>query len=485
MTKKILTSLVAAAALATSTMAYEVSETASMKVDSNNTAQASNSTLTLSSTTSNSLLFPAFFTDTGWESTVRVINTDSTRAVVAKVVLYDGTDSHEVKDFNIYLSADDEWVGNIKIVNGVATISSTDGSAPVERTASTFPMASATTPMTASLGTTTKGYIEVIGMVEGKENTAIAGTTTPTTARTSKYASYHGQHSKLREDYATFSTAFRNLQTGAIFSAGVIQGDKANYPFVDLNSSNTDVNFQPLASKGLSGDIRITNVSTGTDMVMPAINIDYGSDTNRSLVYLEGEKANLADIYLDYNGSTNNIDYNATAIDIGVDSLSSTNAFITYGDATVNNNYALFTSPFKRTLAQLRSPAKNAVNPTKGTLYFDNADLNNDATNYGSFSLTATIFDMDENSVSMYDFSPATTPTIVVKSELDSSGTDLSDATKLPYYLNAASSKGYTKGYVKLQNTMSGKKIPAIVTHMMATTAGSATVTSWVKPTTK
>ena len=86
-------------------------------------------------------------------------------------------------------------------------------------------------------------------------------------------------------------------------------------------------------------------------------------------------------------------------------------------------------------------------------------------------------------------FSPATTPTLIMKNELDSTGTDSSDATKLPYYLDQAAATGsFSKGYVILKNTNSAKDsdhIPAIVTQMMATTAGSTTVTNWIRPTTK
>jgi hypothetical protein len=137
-------------------------------------------------------------------------------------------------------------------------------------------------------------------------------------------------------------------------------------------------------------------------------------------------------------------------------------------------------------MAQLTTPVLTTDSVTTlTTAYFNDADLRDTANpNYGSFSLTASVFDMNENSMSAGQFSPATTPTIVLKNELDTTGTDVTDSTKLPYYLDQASASGFTKGFVILKNSTTANNIPAIVTQMIATTAGSTTVTNWITPTT-
>ena len=472
MTKKIITSLVAAAALTTSAFAYETSELGLMnKVNSNPAIGAARISST-SKSVSNSLLFPAFFTGNGWESTLRVINTSSTDAVVAKVVFYDGKDSHELRDFNIYLSANDEWMGTVKIVDGKATIISTDDSAPIEiRTGSTITMASAEHPMTGKLSSNS-GYIEVIGMVEASANAKKVDSTHKKGTYVAAAQSYHGKHADLRTNYTVLSHDLRGTTSASIFKDGVVTSG-AEYPYVDTTSEKNGF-FVP-AKSVLAGDVRITNTVNGTDMDMPAINIDYTTGTN-ALVYLEGEKANLADVEIDPKTQK----YSFTNLESDLKALVPTTAYITYGDAAVNNNYALFTSPFKRTIAQLH-------NDGSATTYFTDAKAKTATTpvSYGSYSLTANIYDMSENVMSAGQFSPATTPTLVMKNELDTTGTDITDDTKLPYYLNQAASNGFNKGYVILNNVNTKLKIPAIVTQMMATTAGSTTVTNWIRPTTK
>ena len=80
-------------------------------------------------------------------------------------------------------------------------------------------------------------------------------------------------------------------------------------------------------------------------------------------------------------------------------------------------------------------------------------------------------------------FSPATTPTINLTSEVASTGTSLTDPNSLAYYINQAINKGYAKGFVKLTNANGTDiDIPGIVTQMMATTAAGKTITNWIVP---
>ncbi len=52
------------------------------------------------------LIYPAFRSGDGWETTITVRNSRNV-SVIAKAVLYDAYDTHELKDFNLYLSSHD------------------------------------------------------------------------------------------------------------------------------------------------------------------------------------------------------------------------------------------------------------------------------------------------------------------------------------------------------------------------------------------
>ena len=216
MVKRFLLSAAVIGALATSAMAYNVNELSSMsatakdpaltKVVKNNAADIT--ALGFSQTvTSNALIFPAYFVGNGWETHLRVVNT-ANEGVVAKVVFFDGKDSHEVVDFNIYLSPNDVWTGTLKVDNdGVAKIISTDDSAPLEDGG----MASASNPLSKAIDSPT-GYVEVIAMAE-----------TNSTIGTLKDG--HGDHEGLRKAYNMFSKLMRSGNTNPtlIFQNGVVQ----------------------------------------------------------------------------------------------------------------------------------------------------------------------------------------------------------------------------------------------------------------------
>lgn len=112
------------------------------------------------------LVFPAYYANTsGWSTNLKVVNTNTTHAVVAKVVIREYMSSAEKLDFPIYLTPGDVWEGTLKNVDGKVYISSTDDSmfnngAP----------ASDVNPVNqvlfdaAANQDNTKGYVEVFGL---------------------------------------------------------------------------------------------------------------------------------------------------------------------------------------------------------------------------------------------------------------------------------------------------------------------------------
>jgi hypothetical protein len=170
---------------------------------------------------------------------------------------------------------------------------------------------------------------------------------------------------------------------------------------------------------------------------------------------------------------------------------------MTYGDTSdVTRNYALLTIPFKRLIVEqyLKNNYATAtttvtanINGTNSKVWFYGVTYDPSTkaiTNYGEVKLLANIYNTDESMMSASQFSPATTPTIILKNEVSSTGTDATDDTQLPYYMNQAKDAGYTNGYVVLSN-LSGETIPGYMTQMMATTSGSNIVTTWVTPASK
>jgi len=472
--KKFLVSAAAIAALATSAMAYDL-----YPKNSNDLEQMDYNTSSISSELNKAvaeentgLIFPAYFVGNGWESTIKVVNT-SNFPVVAKVVFYDAKDSHEVRDFNIYLSGNDVWTGTIKVDDdGVAKIISTDDSAPLEMKNNEYKMASADEPMKGKI-TSNKGYIEVIPMVQADTDA-------------------HGV--SLRKAYIDFSYHERLVEgktkNDVVFKNGVVQNNVVYTPYMKLDINATyDIDgdgkngehFKAVKAGALDGYIRITDTVKGKDMIHKPVYVKFDTNTSGNmygLVYLEGEKANLADVTLENNGIDNK--YDLAKLDEAVESLSVSKAYITFGEASLNNMYALVTSPLKRVYVQQALMDNNT-----SAKAFEGYKLNkdgNDVESYGYVTLVAQIFDNNENMASASQFSPANTPTIKLYNEISSTGNDVNNDNHLAHYISQA---GYSEGYAYVTRSGGNGVIPGIVTQMIATQAGGKVVTNWFDPVTR
>jgi len=75
------------------------------------------------------LVAPAYYAVGNWSTELKVVNTNTTHAVVAKVVVREANNSHEILDFPIYLTPGDVWVGTIyQDEDGKVKVKSTDDS---------------------------------------------------------------------------------------------------------------------------------------------------------------------------------------------------------------------------------------------------------------------------------------------------------------------------------------------------------------------
>ena len=486
MVKRFLLSAAAVAAITGNVIAFDVltgdpsmpNELDEMEVDIPNTNPGPTALWGAPNSNNTGLIFPAYFVGDGWQSTLKIINTKDV-PVIAKVVLFDGKESKEAKDFTIYLSGKDVFEAEIKVdSDGIVKIISTDDSAPLEGTTD---MASATNPLKEEVKSY-KGYIEVIPMVTFTKDA-------------------HGK--KLRDAYIDFSEDVRRVDNGNLqLDNGVVKNEMVRVPYVDINESiaasvtgNTqncynvddipgcDGNFTTDNLAGaLTGYIRITDVVNGKDMIMRPASVRFPINSldgdDLALVYLEGEKATLLDVAID-NNISNNI-YDLVEIENTFNNfyqMEKNEVYITYGEAPVNNMYALVHQPFKRITVQ-QSLWENDM--TLINDYWPGASLQNNAvTNYGTLQLVVYIYDNSENEMPVSQFSPAFTPKLQITQELGWTGTDITDSTKLPYYLMQAQSQGFNKGFVILKNS-TNELIPGFVTQMLATEAGGNIVTNWI-----
>lgn len=486
------------------------------------------------------LLFPVYYAGNGWVTHLRVINTSSKHAVVAKVVLYAGSDSRELRDFNIYLSADDVWRGTIKVdEDGTVRLVSSDDSSPLENGG----MASEANPMITKALEEPVGYVAVIGLAmtvephvgptsDVYERKANADYIVPSifNAADFKDERAHGDHAGLRAEYNSIVRQIRQMNQPVVFRSGVITSG-TNVPNVDLAQAVTLNKNLPKDGKAnyfftgvdnvLTGDVRITDTVNGKDMVMPAIAIQNETqDTvtataqiHQALLIAEGEKAHLADRALTGvdtlpNATTNNnalaSEYDYPRVCNDATQFATRDVWVTYGDtANPKNNMVLVTSPYKRVLvemdAQTLAPSSFVLdngncairtNPfstntrTLASVYRNvRTDGNANIVDWGYFSALTFIYDEHENVAGASQFSPATTPVINFHYEV-SPTEGVAPKDTLSYYLEQVKNAGFDKGYVHLRYIGNGRQIwvPAVATQWLATDVAGKVITNWTMP---
>jgi len=74
------------------------------------------------------LIAPVYYAIANWSTELKVVNTNTTRAVAAKVVVRDSKSCDELVDFVIYLTPGDVWTGTLYEENGKVYLKSTDDS---------------------------------------------------------------------------------------------------------------------------------------------------------------------------------------------------------------------------------------------------------------------------------------------------------------------------------------------------------------------
>jgi hypothetical protein len=445
------------------------------------------------------LVFPAFFTGSGWETSIKIVNT-SGNAVVAKAVLYDGKDSHEIKDFNIYLSANDATEFKIKEAStGVYQVYGTDSSLPTIVN-NTQAQASTTNPLSSNFAAADSnfGYVVVYSMADtsAAANTGIAKT-------------YHQKHAELRLDYEKVARLARttSLSPTVLFNAnGVWQGHIDDQTCIaagtgqDLNGTSAanptslgagiNVKFDR-AADNLIGYARITDTINGKDMVANATQIKAATGSSRAVFWIEGEAARFDQAFGTNATGTNKAFTSAelnTTIATAKGALADvTGAYVNYGEsASFVDNIMLVTQPLKRIVVENNNTATSTAAGTASdgaAANYYSAVTKSSAgaiTSYGCMNAQLSIYNMDEVAASASQFSPASTPLLTMCNEVAS--TETTTGKKMSQFLTET---GFTAGYLVanfIDTAGNGKSYDAIVSQMLATTAGGKVVTNWFTP---
>ncbi len=293
------------------------------------------------------LNFPAYYATTdGWSTNLRVVNTNTTHAVVAKVVIREYATSQELLDFPIYLSPGDVWTAdlvNAGAANSVKIVS-TDDSGPVPGAGMDQPLFDKGPKGPGAGNNISYGYVEVLTL--GKMPAADIAAA----------------------DAAVTWSEFKPLPKSAI---------KAAYE----NTANTwlptegEVFGQQTVTATTAGAERsMTLMATALDVTMPGAMLweanptgVFATDTTADAMWYPGVEQEIRDAL------------KKDAVQV-----------VNYVDAE-GETQVLLTQPYKHTNADANATSTGNVAP-----YFDNAATSN-GYSLGKFYYTARAWDNQEN----------------------------------------------------------------------------------------
>jgi len=425
------------------------------------------------------LIYPYFTQEEGWSSEVYVRN-DSANGIVAKVALYSGDTSEEVKDFNIYLSANDVFtfkIGSDSIeLNEDSVVTSApnpqDNNLAGEHSASSVLFGDAN-PVTVPFTEAKNGYVVIYAMAETNSSAY------PASKQHHNHVQMFGEYRDLLDQKrANWRNGFgpgslANFQNGT-YKNGI------NAPLLKDGIDTGYYNWtDPTAS--LTGSIRVlhaADTSSARDMILPATPMSNFTDDNSIIAWTEGETASLADRRLDANVTDATIaDYSKSANAAAKKIYTDATAFTTGGFYYTFNNAAggsiannlIITQPLKRVLIQLGNADRLWTGPSASSTFKTGSEY--------SFTLQCGFWDQKENQFigggSGLITSPFNgldgTPYIHEVEVLTNSDLEKADMFGATY----DSIAGYASCGL-------GTTAPAIVTEMVGSGIGETALTNWV-----
>jgi len=426
------------------------------------------------------LIFPFFNQKDDWGTEIVVRNTDKYHAIVAKVAVYRSSDSLEILDFNIYLSAAD--VVRFKIENG--KLISEDGSIVrnVPSPSSNLndidedDFASKTKPFTRDV-TAENGYVVVYGMAQA---------TNDDDAVDSHDSRYHRQHARLFANYRReldvcrpgWRIGHRNAMLNGTYIRNTIitpgnYSSIENYSIAAPNQAEncrTDNevragNFFGDVDESLSGTIRIYNgTNAPRDMILPATAIKNFTSENK-IIWTEGEVADLQDRRIvgnqvNGNGAINDVAwalYNEQGIRNDAKAFAVVNTAYTFNEESVANQLVI-TQPYKRVLVQLGN---------------DDGYWRDVSNNFGTFSYIYNVFDEHEK---MHDIPYTQSP---YNSDIPLGSNEVEIMSNLEVGTEVEGKNGFA--LLRFVNTSGhNAQMPAIITQMIGSSVAGVPQVNWI-----
>ncbi len=508
-TKRILSAAAAVAVMSTGAMAFDMLEDGTIVVDrvtspdvnasytwDSNFSKEADANLTLSSNDrGDALLYPAFKSGDDWETTISVRN-DRNVSVVAKAVLYASDDSHELKDFNLYLSSHD--VAKFKIKGN--TITTRDGSimAGLDKTLATNAHAFVAHENPAATGGGLGTQVDadgdfIVGTFDDKNGTIDSGyvmiyvmaqTDENTTNPIVDY--YHNDHDGLYNAYYQALTDCRGENWKNIFKdvGGTAKNGTATEKSIlapDLNASacanNGTTHFTAPDADVLFGEVEISKAGADPrSLLLKATAFENYTTDGQIMLWAPGEYASIQDRRIKDANDNGRADYNITGIEgDSLDLVVKNTDFIF--NKKVNDKDAwtlILTQPTKRALAMAGI----------GTNYWSSVDVDNGE--WGQFALSSTFYDENENQdTEALQLVTFTSPANSIDEELFKQ--ELSTLSYEVLARDASTDKfinNETAGYADIL-VNPDKGLPAVVTQMVSKDVGGEAQINWIYSTTK
>jgi hypothetical protein len=407
------------------------------------------------------LVYPAYFANTqGWSTNLKVVNSNTTHAIVAKVVIRESVLSNEKLDFPIYLSPGDVWEGSLSNVGGNVILTSSDDSMYVSGSGATTVFANTST-VTKALASTVApenanmGYVEVFGIAAVAGNDADVGGASWTSGPIAKY--------KIRDKFLTDLNGaltgvpgdWTEVDANSLYGQEVISANNGSGNLamtIPATALENVTGTGPIEDKVIAVDTTLENSSNITGSTLLAnIELALGKSNVYVTHYENADSSAMADTVLLMNQPMKKY---RTPVTTGI-VMSSLNTTLGYDMVAVNTT------------------------PRAGTNDYSGADIlvaSATALNNYAFSYVATPRDQAENT-------PTTTPD--QWSGFHTTSTTTRCNTELCYLDVAASSmSAYVAGWVNvnvIQDTPT-HTLPVIPAVMTAKNVGGTNVTNIIYP---
>ena len=448
----------------------------------NNLSGATQANLAIDATIKHgdALIYPYFTQEDGWSSEIYVRN-DSINGMVAKVAIYSGDSSEEVKDFNIYLSANDVFTFKISGDTIELNEDSVVTSAPLPQDYNTVGEHDATkvlfgdtNPVTIPFTEAKNGYVVIYGMAETNSSSAVAD-------RHHNHVEMFGEYRQLLDiERSVWRTGF-GPGSLANFENGTYKNGIQSPLLNDAAIAHTGRYSWSNPSANLTGFMRVmhdADTNSARDMILAATPIINYTSGAAIMAWTEGETASLADRRLDANATVGTIaDYSVNGLGVGNKIYTDATAFTTAGFYyTFNNttggnvaNNLIITQPLKRVLVQLGNADSLWTGPAASSTFKTGKEY--------SFTIGCAFWDQKENLFVGGGSGLITSPF--------NGAAGTSSINEVQIFGNTDLEKGDVLGgtFDSIAGYAScglGTAAPAIVTEMVGSDVGGTALTNWV-----